>query len=243
MRVGILLIGIIFVIIFIVLLFGGSREDLIESIFAEDIARVNVSTDIGDIQIVSYDGDEIRVQLQGKSEKDPSKNFKLTMKEKNNELIIKAKRKSRLFSFSKASAGYTILVELPSKEYENLEVHADVANIHVESIQANEARVTANVGNLTLKGINGVINAGTQVGDIEIGLQNIVHNIFVEVQVGNIAVETREEPLSVQTELKSSTGNSIINYPNEIDGSIGIGGPIVKLSVEVGNVSLLLSGE
>jgi len=243
MRVGILLIGIIFVIIFIVLLFGGSRDDLIESVFAEDIARVNVSTDIGDIQIVSYDGDEIRVQLQGKSEKDPSKNFKLTMKEKNNELIIKAKRKSRLFSFSKPSAGYTILVELPSKEYEKLEVHADVANIHVESIQANDARITANVGNLTLKGINGAINAGTQVGDIEIGLQNIVHNIFVEVQVGNIAVETREEPLSLQTELTSSTGNSIINYPNEIDGTIGIGGPIVKLSVEVGNVSLLLAGE
>ena len=243
MRIAVLLVGIIIVINIIVFLFGGSRDDLSKSIFAEDIVTIDVSTDIGDIQIASYDGDEIRVQLQAKSEKKPSKNFKLTMKEKNNELTIKAKKKSNILSFGKFSTGYTILVELPSKQYERLQVHADVANIHVDSIQANESRVTANVGNVTLKGVNGEINVGTEVGDIEIYLQSIANNILAKAQVGNIVVETKEGPLALQTELKSSIGNSIINLPNEVDGSIGIGGPVVNLTVEVGNVSLLLSGE
>ena len=243
MRMAVLLIGTVIVIIILVFLFGGSRGDLSKSIYAEDIVTINVSTDIGDIQIASYDGDEIRVQLQGKSDKKPSKNFKLTMKEKNTELTIKAKKKSNIFSFGKLSTGYTILVELPSKQYERLQVHADVANIHLDSIQANESRVTANVGNVTLKGVNGEINVGTEVGDIEIDLQNIASNILAKAQVGNIVVETKEGPLALETELKSSIGNSIINLPNEVDGSIGIGGPVVNLTVEVGNVSLLLSGE
>lgn len=243
MRLVVILIVVFIVINILVFLFGGSRGELSESIYAEDIVTVDVSTDIGDIQIASYDGDEIRVQLQAKSEKKPSKNFKLTMKERNTELTIKAKKKSRFFSFNKLSTGYTILVELPSKQYERLQVHADVANIHVDSIQANESRVTANVGNVILKGVNGEISAGTEVGDIEIGLQSIANNILAKAQVGNIVVETKEGPLALQTELKSSIGNTRINLPNEVDGSIGIGGPAVNLTVEVGNVSLLLAGE
>lgn len=243
MRSAVLFIGIVIVIYILVSLFSGPRGDLSKSFLADDIVMINVSTDIGDIQIISHEGDEIRVQVEGKSVKKPSKYFKLNIKDKNNELTIKTKVKSKLFSFRKASSSYTVLVELPRKEYEKIQVHADVANVHVGSIQANEAHVTANVGNMTIKDVKGEINAATEVGDVAIDLQNITNNIVAEAKVGNVVVETKEAPLALQTQLISSIGNSIINLPNEVDGSIGIGGPIVDLTVEVGNVSLLLSGE
>lgn len=242
MRAAVILIGIIIVFNIIMFLFGGSRSDLSKSIFAEDIVTINVSTDRGDIQIAPYDGDEIRVQLQGKSEETKSKNFRLTMKEKNNEVTIKAKEKSRLFSFGKSPLGYTILVELPSKQYEKLQVESNVAHIQIDSIQANESQVTTNVGNIVVSGGGGVIHAETKTGNITIKLQNIMNNIAAKSQVGNIIVKTKEEPLVLQTELNNSIGTITINLPNEVDGAIGIGGPLVTLTVEVGNISLL-SGE
>ena len=127
-----------------------------------------------------------------------------------------------------------MLVELPSKQYERLQVQADVANVYVDSIHANESYVTTNVGNLNVKEVGGVINANTKVGDITIDLQNIVNNIIAKSQVGNIVVKTKEAPLALQTELKNSIGNTTINLPNEVNGSIGIGGPLVNLTVDVG---------
>ena len=167
MRIAVFLIGIVIVINILLFLFGGSRGTLSQSISAENILNINVVTDIGDIQIAPHDGYEIRVQVEGKTDEKPSKNYKLKLKEKNDQLTIKAKTKSGFFSFRKFSVGYTVLVELPSKQYERLQVHADVANVYVDSIHANESYVTTNVGNLNVKEVGGVINANTKVGDID----------------------------------------------------------------------------
>jgi hypothetical protein len=241
MRIAVILIGIIIVIKFLLFLFGGSRDELSKSIAADHIVNIDVSTDIGDIQIAPHDGHDIRVQLEGKATKKPSKKFKLTLKEKNGEVIIKAKTRSGFLSFRKLSDGYTILVELPTKQYDRLLVHADVANIYVDSIYANESQTTTNVGNINLIGVGGVITAQSEVGDITISLQSIANNIQAKTEVGNIAVKTKEAPLALQTGISNSVGNKTINLPNEAGGSIGIGGPNVKLTVAVGNVSLSLS--
>jgi hypothetical protein len=241
MRIAVILIGIIIVIKFLLFLFGGSRDELSKSIAADHIVNIDVSTDIGDIQIAPHDGYDIRVQLEGKATKKPSKKFKLTLKEKNGEVIIKAKTRSGFLSFRKLSDGYTILVELPTKQYDRLLVHADVANIYVDSIYANESQTTTNVGNINLIGVGGVITAQSEVGDITISLQSIANNIQAKTEVGNIAVKTKEAPLALQTDINNSVGNKTINLPNEVGGSIGIGGPNVKLTVAVGNVSLSLS--
>ena len=86
-----------------------------------------------------------------------------------------------------------------------------------------------------------MINAQSEVGDITISLQSIANNIQAKTEVGNIAVKTKEAPLALQTDINNSVGNKTINLPNEAGGSIGIGGPNVKLTVAVGNVSLSLS--
>ena len=62
MRIAIILIGIFIAIKFLLFLFGGSKDELSKSIAADHIVNVDVSTDIGDIQIAPHDGHDIRVQ-------------------------------------------------------------------------------------------------------------------------------------------------------------------------------------
>lgn len=240
---AVFLIGIILVFTLIIFIFGGSRGELNKSIFAEDIVTINISTDRGDIQIAPYDGEDIRVQLQGKSDKVKAKNYRLTMKEKNEELTIKAKVKSKFLSIGESDLGYTILVELPNKQYEKLQVQSNVAHIQVDSIHASVLQATTTVGNIIVGGGGGAIHAETEVGNITINLERIEENIFAKSQVGNVIVKTLEVPLALQTELNNSIGTTTINLPNEVDGSIGIGGPLVNLTVEVGDISLSLAGK
>lgn len=242
MRILAILIGIVLVFNILTFLFGGgSRDALSKSIFAEDIIKINVTTDRGDIQIAPHDGEDVRVHLEAKGEEKPSKSYKLTVKEKNDVLLINAKMKTGFFSFRKLSLGYTILVELPSKQYEQLQVQTNVANIYIDSIQANETNAITTTGSINLIDIGGVINATVGVGDVTINLQNITNNITAKSQVGNVIVKTKEAPLALQTEITNSIGNTTINLPNEVNGSIGIGGPQVNLDVEVGNISLSLT--
>ena len=57
--------------------------------------------------------------------------------------------------------------------------------------------------------------------------------------MGNIKVTTKEVPKALQTDLTNSVGKETIQLPNEKSGSIGVGGPLVKLTTEVGDLALI----
>ena len=107
-------------------------------------------------------------------------------------------------------------------------------------IQANELQLKTNVGNIHINEAVGYISAETNVGDIHLQLQTIVNDIVAKTQVGNISLKLAEEPIALQTNFKNSIGNTTISLPSIQNGSIGVSGPLVELTAEVGNIELLL---
>ena len=174
---------------------------------------------------------------QIKRVKDCLDSIKLTVKEKGNRVMIKAKKKSKL------AQGFTISVELPSKQYEQLQIQADAANINVGRVHTTGYVLKTSVGNIDVDAAQGIINADTQVGNVHLNLQTISNDIVARTEVGNIVVETNEAPPALQTLCKTGIGTVEISLPNVQNGSIGTDGPLVKLTSEVGDVSLLLTNE
>lgn len=204
---------------------------------AEDVMRINVISDTADVFISMYEGDEIRAYLSDKKGERLFRGYKLTVKEKKDRVIIKAKKKSKL------AEGYMIMVELPSKQYEQIQIQADAANINVGAIHTSGYVLKTSVGHIEVDAAQGIINADTQVGNVHINMQMIGRDVIAKTEVGNIVVETDEAPPALQTVCKTSLGEVVISLPNIQNGSIGTGGPLVKLTSDVGDVSLSLTNE
>jgi len=151
-------------------------------------------------------------------------------------MTIKVKKKR----FAK---DFIISVKLPNKQYEQITVEAEVANIDVGTVDAFYHYLKTSVGNITVQDANGIINAKAEVGNVELQFHEIISDIVAETEVGNITVKIEEAPTALQTVCKTSIGSTTINLPNVNDGSIGSGGPQVELTTEVGDVSLMLVGE
>ncbi|MHA6259572.1 DUF4097 family beta strand repeat-containing protein [Sporosarcina sp. CAU 1771] len=204
---------------------------------AENTTHVFIVSDIADVNVSMYEGDEIRAYLSDKEGEHLFRGYKLKVKEKGGKVTINAKRKS------KHAESYAITVELPSKQYEQLQIQADAANIFVGPIHTSGYVLKTSVGNIDVESGQGIINADTQVGNVQIKMQTIVRDLVVKTEVGNIAVETNEAPQALQTVCKTTIGEVTISLPNVQNGIIGTGGPLVKLISEVGDVSLSLTGE
>ena len=140
--------------------------------------------------------------MEGNTGKKLSKGYRLTLKEKNNLVTIKAKKKTKFGLSSKSPLGFKVLVELPTTHYERLQVQANVSTIIVDSIHATELQLKTNVGNIHVNEAVGIIHAETNVGVINLQLQTIVSDIVAKTEVGNISVKIAEEPIALQTYFK-----------------------------------------
>ncbi|MGG3926732.1 DUF4097 family beta strand repeat-containing protein [Metabacillus fastidiosus] len=227
--------------------FGNSPFNLIDIeekrvISAKNIENLTVLSSVDNIEIVPHDSDEIEVYMKVKVAKTEVDDYKLFMTAENNQLKVQTnkRREIRFFNFSGLSKLY---VKLPKKQYETLTVSAEVANIKLEHIQAKQFSLTTDVGNIHGKELEGKITGQVDVGNIKLNMKKLEHDINLRVDVGNIAVKTKEAPKALQTDLRNQVGNETIKLPNERSGLIGNGGPLVKLTADVGDVAILMDDE
>ncbi|MEW9503400.1 DUF4097 family beta strand repeat-containing protein [Jeotgalibacillus marinus] len=209
-----------------------------ESISVSNISTIDIDSNTGDVTIVPYDGTNIEVQMKGTVEKKSENNFQLLVNEEISELTISAReiRKVHLLSFH--SGTYELVVKLPRKDYERLEVKAQVGNINIDEQTVNQSNLTTRVGDIRVKNLQGRVYATTEVGEINLQLENILHDIVATTEVGNVSVKTAEVPESLETDLNRSIGKQTVELPSDLGG----GGPLVKLTTEVGNLSLGVDG-
>ena len=245
MTVAFILIGISIVGNIALFMFGQSPFNLAkieekQSISAEKISDIQIFSNIGDVNVVPYEGDEIQVSMKGKTEKKWVEDFQFSVEEKNDRLTIEANQmeKARLFNIN--SGGYELEVQLPKKEFETLDVHSDVANIDLNGVDAKQYNLKTKMGNIHGNELKGIVHAESEVGDITLKFQNILNDIFAESEMGNVKVTTKEVPKALQTDLTNTVGKETIVLPNEKNGSIGVGGPLVKLTTEVGDLALIV---
>jgi DUF4097 and DUF4098 domain-containing protein YvlB len=210
---------------------------------AQDIKDIEVSTSIGDVTVQPHDSDKIEVRLEGKIEKKNADNLYLSVINENNNIKVDVKEKRTAHLFSIFSGDYHLIVKLPKKEYELLQVNSDAASITLNEIKADHVELSTDMGDIYIRDVVAAVSARSDVGDIEVHVQNIEKDITAKSDVGDITVKTKEQPKQLRTQMSNSIGEEIIKLPNMKNGSIGNGGPLVFLKSDVGDVALMMYNE
>ena len=209
-----------------------------ESISASNISTIDIDSDTVNVTIVPYDGTNIDVQLKGTTVKKSEGDLELSVNEWDSELNISARGIRKVRFFGSHSGTYELVVKLPRKDYERLEVKAQVGNISIDEQTVNQSNLTTRVGDIRVKNLQGRVYATTEVGEINLQLENILHDIVAITRIGDVSLKTAEVPESLQTDLNHSIGKQTVELPSDLGG----GGPLVKLTTEVGNLSLGVDG-
>jgi Putative adhesin len=212
-------------------------------ISAKNIRDIEVSSNIGDVTVQPHESDKIEVRMEGKIEKKNADNLHLSVTNENNNLKVDVKEKRTAHLFSIFSGDYYLIVKLPKKEFQLLQVNTDAASITLNEIKADHVELSTDMGDIFIRDVVAAVSAKSDVGDIEVHVQNIEKDITAKSDVGDITVKTKEQPKQLRTQMSNSIGEEIVKLPNLKNGSIGNGGPLVFLKSDVGDVALMMHDE
>lgn len=212
------------------------RESL--AISADGVSRIVISTDDGDIRVVPGSGDAIVATVEGRSSRLQKDGVKLETRERGGELVIEASREAgrRLISFYPGE--YELLVELPDRQFDHVEIVTVVADISVEHVGANHFMMRAMHGKIETAGLSGSIAARTDTGDIGLNLRAVDGTIHAETAVGDIEVTTAEAPEKLSLELQTRFGEKKVDLPGTAIVASDPDVPAMWLTAGVGDIAV-----
>jgi hypothetical protein len=243
LRISLILIGIAVAGNSVLYLIGKSPFNLAKidqkrTINAESITDINVLSSMSDVKIIPHNGNNIEVHMTGKKVKMNTSHFKLKVKKDGNKLTIQtSQKKERFLVFFN---DYDLLIKMPNKDFKNLSVKTDAADVSLNGISANHLYLITNLGDITTHNVYGKINAESDVGDMNMFCKDISDDITAKTNLGDISVVTKKSPKNLQTYLKNNIGDETLKLPNVKNGVIGSGGPLVSLTSDVGDLKLAL---
>lgn len=206
-----------------------SREKVKETLyFSKDrFEHIVLEGDMGNVQVLSSEGDEIEVSWKGKHLNTKRDNL-VVIEENDTELKINFDG-DRFFNVSFFSFGFLnnldITVHLPEKEYRSLVVKSDVGNVHIKGITANHLTAVTDVANLTVEEVT-TQSASLETDVGKMTLNNMAGKLHAESDVGNIVMTS--DDITDDLTLLSDVGNielALTEIPDNVtfngDSSIG----------------------
>lgn len=201
-----------------------TKEEIIPS---EGIENLDILTNNTKIEVLPTNDSDITAELSTKSKK-----HELLVKVEDSTLFIEVKDKQRSFiSLDFFSFGTTLVVYVPEKAYDSLQVESDNGRITIDEIEANDVNIKADNGRIELENIesttvtgeasNGLIsmkninsstiNVNTSNGKIM--LDHVEGEIFGRTSNGTIELVTKDLDRFIELE----TNNGKINVQTELE--------------------------
>lgn len=203
----------------------------------QNMTHINIVAAEGNVVISAVEDDQLDAYLVGENGERLTKGFKLKLKSKKEELIVKAKKTAKI------PQNYTVVVELPNKLYEEIEVATDVGNIELAGPSAASYFLKTSVGSMTVNVPKGMIQAKTQVGNLHFQVADLSSDLVAITEVGNIYIETKDVPEALQVDYKTNVGTANIELPHTQSLESDANGPSLQVQTDVGDISLILKEE
>ena len=242
--IGLVLIGAAIVINGVLYAFGASpfntKEIRQSRSVMTDGNRIEIRTDDGDVRIVAGGGDAITATVEGRAGRLQKDEVRLEVSERDGKVVIEALRGKKRKLFSINPGEYRLLVELPDRRYERVEIVAVAADIAVEGVRAGHYRMETVGGEIETSGLAGGIDARTEAGDIELGVSAIVGSIKAETLAGDIEVVTASAPERVALDMRTRFGEHKVELPGTSIVSADPDVPVVQLVSEAGDLEVSL---
>jgi hypothetical protein len=207
-----------------------------QAIPADGVSRVVIGTDDGDVRVEPGSGDAIVVTVKGRTGRLQKDSIKLKAHERGGEVVIEASREARRRLISFNPGEYELVVELPARQFEQVEIVTVAADISVEHVGANHVMMRTVHGEIETAGLSGSITARTDSGDIELNLRAVDGMIHAETMLGDIEVTTAEAPEKLSLELETRLGEKRVELPGTTIVASAPNVPAVRLAADVGDI-------
>lgn len=182
--------------------YGSSvREDIV----LQDIDSLTVSINMGNIEIVETDTDEIHVYDLIEDR------YSVEMRGKKAVLNVKDEHQMWFFNFG-SQESLNIRIEVPKGfQFQSLEIDNSMGEINIQNIQAETLRIEDNMGDITGYNIkSNELTVDNDMGDIE--LEGIFLNkTTIEASMGNIDITVRDDIRKYSYDADCSLGSVEVN--------------------------------
>lgn len=213
-----------------------SYEDR-RSLPANGVTRVTIHSAVGDVRVVPGE-DAIVAKVAGTAGRLERNGVRLTAAVRDGRAVIEAVPEKRFRFVSIHPGRYELVVELPGRLFERVDIETLAADISAEGIRARTVTMRTEYGNIDASGLSGGIRAQAAAGDIRLKMPAIRDDIAAETRHGNIELVTGEAPEKLALDVKAVVGRETVDLPGT---AIGDGSPSVVLRADVGDIAVRLS--
>ncbi len=269
------LIGLIGMFVFRDQIFSIGKQEQFTSfadLQADAINQLDIEVDIADFQIEKSPDNNIHVALNGQLNQYQEEKMTYEVYDEDNTLFIKLdQQNSWWFSFAILPFQWNdpleLVLQLPEKQFKQLrvdanvadlairagnysaiEVSSDVGDLKIANIKSNRTSVETNVGDIAIETGSGSYQLISDVGEISLSLIEWNNDITIESDVGDIDVTMEKMPQAYQMDLSSDVGGVHtsgirLDRAENDDGNIyievGTDGPRMDLSSDVGEIEVI----
>ncbi|UFJ39657.1 DUF4097 domain-containing protein [Brevibacillus humidisoli] len=128
-----------------------------------------------------------------------------------------------------------------------LSLDTDTGSIDLRDFGSGDVAASTNVGDVSLQGISGKVTVDTETGDVDLQMAEVQGEITVETDTGDVEVDISDLPAALQVDLSASVGDTTVDLPgmsyrtntdHGVKGEIGTGGPLLKVTSEIGDITV-----
>jgi lia operon protein LiaG len=236
-----------------------------KSVDSSAIRSIKTETDTFNVTLTPGTSDDIKVRLEGDVSKKLVDDIIFTAIPKGDTLYIVGDTKDR-FSIGISIVNLKMTVELPAKLWDSINIETDTGNIVIDQLEADKLNLKSDTGNLklsnyvtkdfvfktdtgniTLTDGKGSLKGETDTGNVRVESDELLNNIAVKTDTGNIIINVDKDPVSVAINIKKDTGNTNVEWDGfsfnkesdtYVEGMIGSGDIKIDLESDTGNFKL-----
>ena len=215
--------------------------DVSKSVAIARVDSIKISTISTDVKIIkSTTAKEATVKLTGNAKASQQPN--LTVEVKDHELVIEAEPSSgnKWFSveFNFYSPTMELLVILPEKYFDNLEIDTVSGDILATDVEAANTVISSVSGDITVENNVKEISIDTDSGDVALITPRITDDIDITTISGDVDINVEIEPTDVSFSIDTLSGD--VNLFNKYmeDAKIGNGSTQVNIETTSGDIEV-----
>ncbi|AJY75194.1 DUF4097 family beta strand repeat-containing protein [Paenibacillus beijingensis] len=150
--------------------FGTEAIDLEQTVEPAGIAKLNVSTNSTDVELVRGSGsaDQIQVRLEGKVRSGAADQTKLVVEPKGETLSVGVER-PRGYNWGFYVPEVTLVVELPEKQWDTVKIYTGSGDLTADELSGNSVTAEVRSGDIDLTNIKAAdLNVSASSGDVTV---------------------------------------------------------------------------
>lgn len=179
-----------------------------EGFSSDEINRISIESDCGNIDFKRSESNQIRVVADGNN----SKSFSAEVVDGTLNIVSKSEKKIDKSKFLKGNfSGANIDIYIP-KELESISITSSYGDITLENKISGNIKITSAMGDIKTASILGIVDIHTDMGDIDISKLSLEGSSEITTNMGDIEIEKTN---SVKINATTSLGKCYVNNSNE----------------------------